>query len=252
MQFIKNVYYWLKDTLYLYRGVPRNINGTLIRFPAKWSCFFGDGYERDSFLFAANWVCPGDTVLDIGAHIGYFTIHLAKLTGPEGKVFAFEPTLFTRSILQKTVNLNKGVNVSVQPYAVSDQNGKAVFNVLPGNAGVANSMVAFDNFVPVEVKTIKIDTFRSDNNIRIKFIKIDVEGAEFFTLNGARQTFQVDRPHALLGLHPWQIRSMNTSLEQIWNLLIEYKMKISIRTVPVKKEWFIGQTELFDVELVPV
>ena len=251
MKFLKGIYYWIQDAFYLFKGVPRMINGTAIRLPAKWCNFFWDGYERDNFLFASSVIKKNDTILDIGAHIGLFSIHLSRLAGNGGKVFAFEPTPFTWNVLMTTVKLNKVENISVQPFAVSDSNGSVVFNVIPDHVGIANSMVAIDHTVPVNVKTITIDSFRSENKIKINFLKIDVEGAEYFALRGARKTFLEDRPGALLGIHPWQIRSMNSSLEQIWDLLREYGMKICCLGRPLEKEWFVLQTELFDVELTP-
>ena len=249
MKFLKEIYYRVKDAFYLFKGVPRIINGTTIRLQAKWCNFFWDGYEKENFSFASSVINKKDTILDIGAHIGLFSIHLSKLTGCEGKVFAFEPTPFTRNVIMTTIRLNKADNISIQPYAVSDTNGDVVFNVMPDSVGISNSIVAIDHTVPVQVKTITIDTFRAENKIKIDFLKIDVEGAEYYALLGAQQTFLEDRPTALVGIHPWQIKSMNSSLEQIWDLLNNYRMSINYIGKPLDREWFISQTELFDVEL---
>ena len=251
MKFLKGIYYRLKDAFYLFKGVPRIINGTAIRLPVKWCNFFWDGYEKDNFSFARAVIKKKDTILDIGAHIGLFSIHLSKLTGEDGKVFAFEPTPFTRNVLMTTVRLNKAVNISIEPTAVSDTNGDVVFNVMPDSVGISNSIVAIDHTVPVLVKTITIDTFRTENKIKIDFLKIDVEGAEYYALLGAQQTFLEDRPTALMGIHPWQIKSMNSSLEQIWDLLQQYRMRICCLGKPLVRDWFISQTELFDMELTP-
>src|SRR5207302_5022854 len=49
------------------------------------------GYERDEINFVREWLKPGDAAIDVGAHIGFFTMHMAAAVGPEGRVYAFEP-----------------------------------------------------------------------------------------------------------------------------------------------------------------
>lgn len=249
MNYLKGFFYFLQDACYLFKGVPRVVNGAAIRLPARWCNFFWDGYEKENFRFASSVIKKNDTILDIGAHIGLFSVHLSTLTGIDGRVFAFEPAPFTRKVLTRTVQLNRAGNISVEAFAVSDTIGSVVFNVMPDNVGISNSMVPIDHTVPVEVPTTTIDRFRAERGLKIDFLKIDVEGAEYFALLGARKTFLEDKPAALMGIHPWQIRAMNSSLVQIWDLLIQYKMNICVMGKPLEKEWFISQTELFDVEL---
>jgi hypothetical protein len=54
-----------------------------------------------------------------------------------------------------------------------------------------------------------------------------------------------------LGLHPWQIKAVGNSLEQIWDIVTQYQLKVQFAGKPVTKEWFCSQVELFDVELTP-
>jgi len=65
-------------------------------------------------------VKKGDTVVDIGAHIGYFTIILSDLVGNDGKVIAFEPNPITFSILKKNIETNSLSNVILENLAISD------------------------------------------------------------------------------------------------------------------------------------
>src|SRR4051794_1920829 len=53
--------------------------------------FYYHCYEGPEVRFMSRWVRPGDTVVDVGAHVGLFTLHAARLVGPVGRVLAFEP-----------------------------------------------------------------------------------------------------------------------------------------------------------------
>ena len=66
-------------------------------------------------------VKEGNNVIDIGANIGYFTLLFAKLVGPNGKVFAFEPDPTNFSILKKNIEENNYDNVILSQKAISDK-----------------------------------------------------------------------------------------------------------------------------------
>ena len=103
---IKEAAYKILDAVTPGRGVVRNIGGERIRFPAKWSRYYEAGYEPETFRFFRDNLKPGDAVLDIGGHIGLFAVVTARLVGPDGRVFSFEPTPFTRNVLEEVVDLN--------------------------------------------------------------------------------------------------------------------------------------------------
>ena len=66
----------------------------------------------------------GDTVLDLGSHIGYYTLIAAELVGEKGKVFAFEPEPTNFVLLKKNIKINNYQNVIPVQKAVSNKNGK--------------------------------------------------------------------------------------------------------------------------------
>lgn len=101
--FIKKSAYTLLDWITLGKGVVREVNGMKIRFPARWSRYYESNYEEDNYILLRKQIKPGMQVIDIGAHLGLFSVACSKLSGPGGKVISFEPTPKTFSILKKNV-----------------------------------------------------------------------------------------------------------------------------------------------------
>jgi FkbM family methyltransferase len=250
---IKEAVYKALDAVTLGRGVPRTIGGESIRFPAKWSRYYEADYEPETFRFFHDHLKPGDTVLDIGGHIGLFAVVTARLVGSEGRVFSFEPTPFTRNVLQEVVDLNDCSDlVEVRPEAVSSKSGETTFFDTGNEISNANSLVKTDRSkVEIKVPLISVDDLVRSRGLSVNCLKIDVEGAELDVLAGARDTITRQRPVARLGLHPSFIEQNGQSLAEIWQLLSEYDMNVIFEGSPVTSEWFTSQTELFDVNLLP-
>jgi FkbM family methyltransferase len=250
---IKDAVYKALDVVTFGRGVAREIGGETIRFPAKWSRYYEAEYEPETFRFFRENVKSGNTVLDIGGHIGLFAVVTARLVGPGGKVFSFEPTPFTRNVLQEVVDLNNcSDRVEVRPEAVSSSSGETTFFDTGNEISNANSLVRTTRSkVEIKVPLITVDDFAGARELTVNCLKIDVEGAELDVLMGARETFLRQRPVARLGLHPSFIEQNGQSLADIWNLLDEYMIRAEFEGLPAEKDWFCSQTDLFDVNLLP-
>jgi len=134
-------------------------------------------------------VKKGDTVIDIGANIGYFTILLADLVGPKGRVYAFEPDPRNFSLLQKTIKKNNLTNVIAKQKAVSNKTGKSLF--YQTNSWSSNTLTNINtNYIStVEVPIIALDDFLSREN-HIKFVKIDTDGSEPLIIQGMVKLIQ--------------------------------------------------------------
>jgi len=251
---IHSVFYYLLDIFTFQKGVPRNINGFVVRFPAQWSRYYLGNYEKDSFSFFKKEIKKNNTILDIGAHIGLYSSPFAELTGEDGKVFCFEPTPSTFNILKKTIELNKHKNVQAVNAAISDKSGTITFNLTSddGEGSNANSIVEINRAKNnLEVRAYSIDDFRQQYRLKIDVLKIDVEGAELLALKGAKKTFELDFPIGILALHPENIKQFGHSLEQIWEQLILYNLQIHHNGKPISKNTFCEHTLLFDVEFKP-
>lgn len=253
MSIVKDLAYKTIDAITLGKGVNRHIGGEEIRFPPKWSRYYEAEYEPETFDFFHEHLKPGDTVLDIGGHIGLFAITTAKLVGPTGKVFTFEPTPFTRNVLQEVVDLNECSDiVEVRGEAVSSKRGETVFFDTGEEVSNANSLVRSElSKREIPITLISVDEFVRERNIQIDCIKIDVEGAELDVMRGSRETFTKQRPVARLGLHPEFVAKNGQSLEDIWNCIADYRLDIFFDGSRAEKKWFCSQTDLFDVNLIP-
>src|SRR5579864_4643472 len=81
-------------------------------------------YEQDEIRFARSVVRPGDTALDVGAHVGFFTVQMAEAVGPGGRVYAFEPFDSNADLLERSVAENRfGDRVTVRRAAVGASSG---------------------------------------------------------------------------------------------------------------------------------
>jgi FkbM family methyltransferase len=165
-------------------------------------------YETSELDFVRRTIGPGQTVLDIGANIGLFTVTMASLIGPTGKVYAFEPLDDLAALLARSVAENNfGDRVLLERAAVSDKpgSGHIISALKTTNAGGA---YLNEGQVPLgheasEVKLITLDTYPVRRPVH--FIKIDVEGAELLAFRGAKELLQKDRPVILSELHPAQL-----------------------------------------------
>lgn len=146
----------------------------------------------------------GDTVIELGAHIGYISLYFAKLVGDNGNVVVFEPGPDNFKYLYRNVSQNK--NITAIQKAVSDADGELPFYV-EAFSGQNNSLI--ENFqglslnsshanVESHYETIIVDVITLDTYTEeisdIQFLKIDVEGAELKVLNGAKHTIQRFQP----------------------------------------------------------
>lgn len=142
-------------------------------------------------------VAPGDVALDIGANMGIHTVLLAKLVGPLGKLFAFEPNREMLATLRRTVDALP--NASLHACALSDEAGQSAFFVPADDtkASLADwTDEAIDGIAREEIcERRRLDDMVDEGTIaRPDFIKCDVEGAELLVFRGARGV--LDRPDA--------------------------------------------------------
>lgn len=138
-----------------------------------WEIFNRKSYSRPWYELNEN-----DTAVDIGAHIGVFTLYAAANV-PKGKVFAYEPIYGNFSLLKKNVKQNRLTNVKIFNKAVTSNGRKIKIYVSPSNSG-GHSIYPVDHNKIAEVESVTLENLMKQNRIsKINFLKLDVEGAEF-------------------------------------------------------------------------
>lgn len=152
----------------------------------------------------------GDIVLDIGANIGWYSIALAKNISSDVTFFAFEPEPLNFSLLQQNQAQNSADNIILVNKAISDKTGHSIlFLYHPKNSG-RHSLLDINPQTKksVSVETTRLDDFLSGKNIdiqRVKFIKIDIEGYEFFALKSGVELMKA-LPYMFVEFSPASIR----------------------------------------------
>ena len=253
---MKEVVYKLLDTFTGGKGLRKTINGFPVRLPARYVNYFPSDYEQDNFMFLKKHVKSGDTVLDIGAHIGLFSTAAAQLTGNNGKVYAFEPAAETNTLLKHTIYINQLQHV-IEAYneAVGATSGNSVFYVSPIRGDNSNSLVSYKEdreLNPVKVAMYSIDDFVQLKKIeKLAFIKIDVEGAEYDALKGATNTLRNLKPACIVAIHPEPIAAKGDRLDLIYDLVTNCGYEISCNQKMLDKETFCNNRELIDLHILP-
>jgi FkbM family methyltransferase len=176
-------------------------------------------YAPDVTLLLRRLLHPNDTVIDVGANIGYISAVALSAVGRQGTVHAFEPVDRYFQRLERLAALNPRRRLIVNRLALSDHHGQATMAVSDvGNLGW-NTMVP--GFMPAEhahtvevVETTRLDSYLSDQHITPALIKIDVEGFESPVLRGLTGHITAGhRPLILCEIAPRAYERLGDSVE---------------------------------------
>ncbi len=171
---------------------------------------------------------PGDTVLDIGAHFGYFSLIAAKSVGQEGKVYAFEPGPENFELLVRNVRLNGYGHIHPANKAVGSRCGPATFLLAESSDG--------HSFFPhplsptkarISVECTTIDEFLRGESVNVA--KIDIEGGELSALDGMKETVAKNRELVLfIELMPTCLRNAGCSPNDLLSRLEEMGYEVQV------------------------
>ncbi|MFC1741084.1 FkbM family methyltransferase [Nanoarchaeota archaeon] len=142
-------------------------------------------YEPHAIETMKKTIKKGDWVIDLGACIGYYTLVFAKLVGPKGKVFAFEPDKDNFKLLKKNVQLNDFNNVVCINKAVIDKVGTENLYLSDNIGGHVMYKETFEKSKSVKVQTTTVDEYFKDVNRNFNLIKMDIDGSEARAIHGA-------------------------------------------------------------------
>lgn len=152
---------------------------------------YGEWAQQEMELLE-QFVTPGDTILDIGAHIGNHTLFFAREVKRSGRVLSFEPQRIIYQMLTGNIAMNALQNVFTIQNAVSDRDGFVNIPFIDPHHHCNFGSVFPTDLLPGEkVQCMPIDNLKLSS---CDLIKIDVEGSEIAVLKGASKTIQKFHP----------------------------------------------------------
>ena len=207
-------------------------------------------WEPETWRAISAGLREGADFLDVGAHIGYFTLRSAARVGQSGLVVAFEPNPATVRLLRDNVAASHASNVIIQPVACTDhEQVVTLYDGPASNTGTASlSRENADFFArkgdhhasPHTVRGRPIDDVVRELGLqRVDVVKVDVEGAEYYVLRGAFETLRRFHPKLVVELIPRQLAGMQTKVEDVVSLLGEAGYNHSRRITRSNFEWTV-------------
>jgi FkbM family methyltransferase len=165
-------------------------------------------YEMRKRIAFESEIQPQMVVYDIGANVGFYSLLAAHLSGPEGKVYAFEPLHRNVEFIYRHITLNRLENIEVFEAAVSDQAGEAFFD-----PGVSIATGHLSESGTVRVRQVCLDEMLAEGTIAPPdTLKVDVEGAEYAVFQGAKNMIEDHRPLIFLDTHGRDVHALTIEL----------------------------------------
>jgi FkbM family methyltransferase len=219
--------------------------------------YFRGFYELRETKLIKQLLRTGDTFIDIGANIGWYTVFVAHAVGTQGRVIAFEPSSQICDHLKHNVNLNSLQNVNVERIALSNQNGEAVFSGFSskneGGGAIIPKPEGLKLGASENVQTLRFDDYAHSQQLgKVRLVKIDVEGAELMVLQGMSDALRNKVfDYMLVEVSDKQLKRIGSSSREVFSLLedhgyslhiIEYMPFNQFRVTPlkVKDNMFFG------------
>ncbi len=168
---------------------------------------------------------PNEVFIDVGAHVGYFTLLASRRVGPVGTVLSIEPNPFALAQLEQNVAHSRLQNVRVARTACgeSDQMAELYLHTESNSSMASLSTANAKGGVAIAVPCRRLDHLCEEHGLaRINLVKIDVEGAELSVLRGMKRIMTEIRPVIVLELEPRLLESFQTPLHGVSTLLADF------------------------------
>jgi FkbM family methyltransferase len=159
-------------------------------------------WEPTETHYTKQLVRKGDTYVDIGANVGYYTVLASHLVGEEGRVIAFEPDPVSFRILEKNVLLNGLTNVTLEQKAVSNEKGVLQLFIAGDNKGDHRIYQTEEGRPAIDIEAVKLDDYFADDSGSVDFVKIDTQGAEGIILEGMAGVIK-DNDDIVMAIEYW-------------------------------------------------
>ena len=187
--------------------------------------------EPETADYVMSFLQTGMVMLDIGAHIGEYTLLAAQKVGSTGQVHAFEPQSHIFPILSRNVEINELSNVKLNRSAVCDRIGELEFEIdhKPSMSSLRKYTTTNNNANIVRVPSTSLDEYWSSHGEKIDLIKVDVEGAEKFVFQGAKSLLSLPSDQAptwIFEYAPNSYANFEYHPSEILDLLKQYGYRI--------------------------
>ena len=188
-----------------------------------------DKYEQETTKLFQHILKPGMNVIDIGAHVGYFSLTAARLVGPSGKVYSFEPASENFELLVRNIELNGYGNIAAAKSAVSSHVGALTLYLADLDSGRHST---YNHGLPEKgratVDSTTVDSFLAiEGWPKIGLVKIDVEGAELDVLEGMNQLAkQSDDLRIIMEFNPELLKSAGTDPYRFLEKTANWRLKM--------------------------
>jgi FkbM family methyltransferase len=182
----------------------------LVRNDFVGAAMLNGGFENIERSFVERFLRPGMTVLDIGAHHGFYTLLASRKVGPAGRVLAVEASPRERGKLDLHLRINRCKNVQVESRGLGEAEADGELYLVKGSQSGCNSLrkpEVSDSAEVIPVRIGRLDNVLRDRQIeKVDFVKLDVEGAELSVLKGAPQLL-MNRPRPAILAEVQDIRT---------------------------------------------
>lgn len=207
------------------RGIEVTINGDRMRLTYAYGArYCREGFEPQVHEAFTTTIEDGMTVVDVGAHIGFFTLASALRVGHTGRVAAFEPAPRTVEILRHHLALNDLEDrVDVVEAVVGAEEGTATLFASGDTMSASILRAALDELSPqrfdepveeVVVPAWTLDGYCASRGLTPQRVKIDAEGSELRVLQGATQIL-ASPAEILCEVHPDHLRILGSSEDEL-------------------------------------
>ncbi len=180
-------------------------------------------HTRNEIAMVLAFVRPGDRVVDVGAHIGAFTVPLARAVGATGKVVAVEPDSDSFALLQRNVGLNELAD-RVEPYCALVADDDATYRPVttPDHTSATHYLRADGDGTPGPSRR-RLDSFAATFDPRhpLRLVKIDVEGMELAVLRSGAALFDAYRPLVYVEVVAAQLARYDTTVADVERFLTD-------------------------------
>jgi FkbM family methyltransferase len=145
-------------------------------------------------------LAPGAVFYDIGANVGFLTVIGAKLVGPDGTVYAFEPVPANVACIRRNIELNRLSNVTLIEKAISAAvgQGELFLTAYSGGGALTTTAKPFDSITTIPVTLASVDQLVFEEKLLPpSVVKVDVEGGEIDVFKGMQRTMEEFHPTIL-------------------------------------------------------